>query len=130
MPTPLALERFIAMVESNAHAEAIEAFHAPDASMQENQGVRRIGRDLLVANERRVLARARSVSSSCVRPVFVSGDKVVIRWRFHFEWLDGTSTDMEELAYQRWEGDRIAEETFFYDPAQLRPSSASRDMPA
>jgi hypothetical protein len=26
---------------------------------------------------------------------------------------------MEELAYQRWEGDRIAEECFFYDPAQL-----------
>jgi hypothetical protein len=28
---------------------------------------------------------------------------------------------MEELAYQRWEGDRIAEETFFYDPAQRVP---------
>jgi hypothetical protein len=28
---------------------------------------------------------------------------------------------MEELAYQRWEGGRIAEETFFYDPSQLVP---------
>jgi hypothetical protein len=28
---------------------------------------------------------------------------------------------MDELAYQRWEGERIAEETFFYDPAQLVP---------
>jgi hypothetical protein len=27
----------------------------------------------------------------------------------------------EELAYQRWEGERIAEETFFYDPAQRVP---------
>lgn len=25
---------------------------------------------------------------------------------------------MEEIAWQRWEGERIAEETFFYDPAQ------------
>jgi hypothetical protein len=56
-----------------------------------------------------------------VRPVFVSGDKVVIRWIFRFEWFDGTVTHMEELAYQRWEGDRIAEETFFYDPAQRVP---------
>ena len=48
----------------------------------------------------------------------VDGDKVVIRWVFRFEWLDGTITQMEELAYQRWEGERIAEETFFYDPAQ------------
>ena len=65
-----------------------------------------------------MLARAKSVSSKCVRPVFVNGDYVVIRWIFQFGWLDGTVTRMEELAYQRWEGERIAEETFFYDPAQ------------
>ena len=68
-----------------------------------------------------MFARARSVTSRCVRPVFVNGDKVVIRWIFHFEWLDGTATHMEELAWQRWEGERIAEETFFYDPAQRVP---------
>jgi hypothetical protein len=28
---------------------------------------------------------------------------------------------MEEIACQRWEGERIAEETFFYDPAQRVP---------
>ena len=120
MPTSTTLERFVAMVESNAHAEAIEAFYTPDASMRENQREPRVGRDLLVANERRVLAKARTVVSECVRPVFVHGDKVVVRWRFRFEWLDGTTTAMEELAYQRGEGERIAEELFFYDPAQLR----------
>ena len=30
---------------------------------------------------------------------------------------------MEELACQRWEGERIAEETFFYDPAQRVPKT-------
>jgi hypothetical protein len=119
MPTAQTLERFIARVEQNAHAEAIEDFYTAGASMQENQATPRSGRDTLVANERRVLARARAVSSQCVRPVFVNGDRVVIRWVFRFEWLDGTVTRMEELAYQRWEGERIAEETFFYDPAQL-----------
>lgn len=67
------------------------------------------------------MSRAKSVASQCVRPVFVNGDKVVIRWMFQFEWLDGTITRMDELAYQRWEGERIAEETFFYDPAQRAP---------
>jgi hypothetical protein len=52
----------------------------------------------------------------------VNGDFVVVRWIFRFEWLDGTITRMEELAYQRWEGDRIAEEQFFYDPAQRVPT--------
>jgi hypothetical protein len=122
MPTAPTLERFIARVEQNAHAEAIEEFYTADASMQENQATPRRGRDALIANERRVLARARTVSSRCIRPVFVSGDRVVIRWFFRFEWLDGSVTRMEELAYQRWEGERIAEETFFYDPAQLAAS--------
>lgn len=121
MPSPETLERFIAMVETNAHAEACEAFYTPNSSMQENQAPPRVGRELHIANERKVLARAKSVVSTCVRPVFVNGDNVVIRWIFHFEWLDGTVTHMEELAYQRWEGERIAEETFFYDPAQRVP---------
>jgi hypothetical protein len=121
MPAADTLERFIALVEQNAHIEAVEAFYTADASMQENQSPPRIGRDSHVANERRVLSKAKTLTSTCVRPVFVNGDKVVIRWVFRFEWLDGTLTRMEELAYQRWEGERIAEETFFYDPAQRVP---------
>jgi hypothetical protein len=115
MPSPETLQRFIARVEANAHAEAVEEFYTEQSTMQENQAAPRIGRDSHVAHERRVMARARTVSSKCVRPVFANGDRVVIRWMFHFEWQDGTVTDMEELAYQRWEGERIAEETFFYD---------------
>ena len=121
MPTPETLERFIARVEQNAHADAIEEFYTANATMQENQAPPRSGRDALVANERKVLARAKSVKSTCVRPAFVNGDHVAIRWIFEFEWLNGTFTRMEEIACQRWEGDRIAEETFFYDPAQRTP---------
>ena len=124
MPAAETLEQFIALVERNAHVEAIEAFYAPNASMQENQSAPRRGRGDLMANERRVLAKAKTVTSACIRPVFVSGDRVVIRWVFRFEWLDGTATRIEELAYQRWEGERIAEETFFYDPGQLVPKPA------
>jgi ketosteroid isomerase-like protein len=118
MPTTETLDRFIARVEANAHAEACEEFYTEGSSMQENQSLPRIGRDAHVANERKVMSRAKSVSSQRVRPVFVNGDHVVIRWIFHFEWLDGKVTHMEELAYQRWEGERIAQETFFYDPSQ------------
>jgi len=122
MPSPETIERFIARVGQNAHAEAIEEFYTPDASMRENMKAPRMGRDNLVANERKVLARARSVRSTCVRPVFVNGSTVVVRWVFEFDWLDGRKTRMEELAYQRWDGERIAEEQFFYDPAQLAPA--------
>ena len=121
MPTAETLERFIARVEQNAHVEAVEEFYAEQSSMRENLGEPRMGRERHVANEHNALARARWVRSECVRPVFVNGDRVVIRWIFEFEWLDGTFTRMEELAYQRWDGERIAEEQFFYDPAQRVP---------
>src|ERR1700753_3213955 len=112
MPTADTLERFIALVESNAHAEACEQFYAEGSTMQENQGTPRVGRAAHVANERQGMARAQSVRSTCLRPVLVNGDHVVIRWIFHFTWRDGSVTHMEELAWQRWEGEQIAEETF------------------
>ncbi len=121
MPTSETLQRFIARVEENAHAEAIEEFYTIDASMQENQSPPRVGRDAHVANERKVLSRAKTIFSKCVRPAFLNGDRAVIRWLFRFDWLDETFTQMEEVACQRWDGERIAEETFFYDPAQRVP---------
>jgi hypothetical protein len=117
----MTLESFIARVESNTHVEAIEEFYAENASMQENNNPPRIGRANLMANEAKVLARATRVQSKCIRPVFANGDYVVIRWIFDFDWLDGTHTRIEELAYQRWDGEKIVEEKFFYDPAQLKP---------
>jgi len=121
MPTAATLEAFIARVESNAHVEAIAEFYIEDASMQENNEPPRVGRDVLMAHEARALARAASVHSRCVRPVFVNGDHVVIRWIFEFVQHDGSRRRLEELAWQRWEGERIAQEQFFYDPRQFVP---------
>ena len=121
MPTTETLERFIAMVESNQHDLAIETFYAADASMQENQSPPRKGRDLLVANERSAMEKVASVSSKCIRPVFVQGDWVVIRWVFQFTYKNGSGSSLEELAYQRWNGELIQEEQFFYDPKQMVP---------
>ena len=121
MPTTETLERFIHRVEEGAHAEACEEFYTENSSMQENLNPPRIGRAAHVASERKIMARAKSITSTCVRPVFVAGDRVVIRWIFRFEWIDGSTMEMEELAYQRWEGERIAQEQFFYDPAQRAP---------
>lgn len=125
MPTPDTLERFIARVEQNAHVQAIHEFYTEGASMQENNEPPRVGRELLEAHEARALARAASVHSTCVRPVFVNGDHVVIRWIFVFTGHDGSTRRIEELAYQRWEGERIAQEQFFYDPKQFvsRPAA-------
>jgi hypothetical protein len=112
-------------VESNRHAEAIEQFYAEDASMQENLNTPpRQGRDALVAHERAVLARAKTVQTECVRPILIDGDTVVIHWIFHFEFKDGSKRRIEELAHQTWKGDKVWRERFYYDPAQMKAAPA------
>jgi ketosteroid isomerase-like protein len=122
MPTLATLEAFIAAVERGDHVQAIEDYYGEDASMRENQAEPRRGRAVLVAHEREALGRTASVASACVRPVLVNGDHVVIRWTFDFAGKDGRRMRIEELAWQRWEGERIAQEEFFYDPAQMKPA--------
>lgn len=123
MPSPQTLKRFIDRVVSGEHDRACEEFYAAESTMQENANPPRVGREAHVANERRVLARAQAVHSECVGPVLVNGDHVVIRWRFRFDWHDGTRTEIEEVAWQRWSGEQIVEERFFFDPAQLKAKS-------
>ncbi len=129
MPSAATLEKFISRVEEGAHADAVVEYYTEHSSMRENMGAPRIGRSSHEQAERKVMGRAKSVYSKCVRPVFVQGDLVVIRWIFRFDWGDGTETEMEEMAYQRWEGERIAEEQFFYDPIQVKPRPKSTKPP-
>lgn len=129
MPSPQTVERFIARVEGGFHAEAIQEFYLEDGAIRENQAPPRVGRANLVDNERRVLARTRSVHTTCVRPYFLLGDLCVIRWIFRFETREGLTYTLEELAYQRWQGESIAEEQFFYDPAQFKPRPVEGPAP-
>ena len=120
MPTREAIEGLIALVEQGKFIEALEKYYGEDATTLENIGEPRRGRETLIANERRAIAAFPTIHSRCVRPYFVDGDRVVIRWQFEFVPASGPTRRMDELAYQLWNGEHIVEERFFYDPAQMR----------
>lgn len=120
MPRPEVVEAFIAAVEANDHIGAIERFYADDASMQENLAPPRVGRSLLMQNEARVLAGVKAVRSRCVRPVLIEGDTVAINWIFEFDYPDGRTRRIDEIAHQTWRDDKVWRERFYYDPAQLK----------
>jgi ketosteroid isomerase-like protein len=122
MPTKAIVDAFIATVVNGQHAEAIERFYAVNATMQENHHPPRVGRDVLVVHERAALARNRDVFTHPVDFFAIVGDRVAIHWVFDFTSLDGKKLTIDEFAYQRWESDKVVEERFFYDPAQMRPS--------
>ena len=125
MPSRERVAALISMVEQGKYVEAIQEFYAEGASMRENGAPPRIGRDNLIEHERGVMASFKQIRTLPVESFLVDGDRVVIRWVFEFRRPDGTSFRMDELAHQRWRGDRVVEERFYYDPAQLRPAKTT-----
>ncbi len=117
MPERARVEAFIAAVVSGDHVGAIRDFYTEGASMQENLGEPRRGREALMAHEAKALARLERMHTHPPRALVVDGDRVVVHWVFDAIGKDGSARRLEELAIQRWEGDRIAEERFFYDTA-------------
>jgi ketosteroid isomerase-like protein len=116
MPTRQRVEAFIAAVVSGDHVRAIADYYHEDASMQENLQPPRRGRALLMAHETKVLERMK-MHTHPQPPFLVDGDRVVVNWIFDATGKDGVTRRLNELALQRWEGDRIAEERFVYDSA-------------
>jgi ketosteroid isomerase-like protein len=117
MPTQARLDAFIAHVVSGDHVGAVRDFYAADATMRENLKEPRRGREVLMENEARALARLDRMVTHPPKAIVLDGDRVAIHWMFDAVGKDGVTRRLEELALQRWEGDRIAEEQFFYDTA-------------
>ena len=120
MPSPATVDAFLATVESGDYVGAIARFYTEGASMRENTGEPRIGRDLLIKGEKKAMARVDRILAQRQGPPLISGDHVAIRWRFEFVVSDRMVGALDEIAWQVWQGEEIAEETFFYDPAQLK----------
>lgn len=122
MPSRDRVQAFVTLVENAQYVEALEQFYHPHSTMQDNQGDPRVGLAAHVASEKAVMARFAHMKTDPVTDLLIDGDKVMIRWKFTFTPAEGPPMVMEELTLQRWEGDRIAEERFFFDPRQTRPA--------
>lgn len=130
MPSRATIEAFSAAVESGDHVGAIERFYAADASTRENMAPPTVGRDVLAARERKVLASYKSVATKRLSPILMEGDTVVFHWRFEFTPENGPVRAMEEIALQTWRGEELIAEQFFYDPRQMAPDPAAAKTPA
>ncbi|MFZ3321099.1 MAG: nuclear transport factor 2 family protein [Usitatibacter sp.] len=119
MPALERLNSLIAAVKAGRYAEAIRDFYHEDATMQENGKPPRVGRAALIANEERAMARVASIRTISLEAFFAGGDNVAIRSVYEIVGRDGRRTGLDEMCFQRWRGDRIAEERFYYDPAQF-----------
>jgi ketosteroid isomerase-like protein len=118
MPTRERVKDLITIVQQGRYVEALQRFYHKNATMQENLQPVRQGLPTLIAGEEKVLNSFKEVRTLPVKQYMVEGDRSVINWVFIFTAHDGRSFRQDELAWQRWDGDRIIEERFYYDPAQ------------
>ena len=120
MPTHQEVACFVELVEAGKGIEALDRFYAENASMQENQSPPRVGKPALLAHEAAAQTSISGMTARCIRPILIDGDTVILRWIFDYVDGQGRAVHFEELAYQRWAGDTILEEQFFYDPGQFK----------
>jgi hypothetical protein len=109
------------MVEINQHVEAVERFYKPNATLQDNQSPEIRTKDKQIENEKNLLLGVKKMHSKCIRPYFVKDNYVVIKRYFRFDFKNDTFIDIEEIAYQEWNGEQIEKEQFFFDPKQFIP---------
>jgi ketosteroid isomerase-like protein len=115
MPSRTRVEELITAVVTGNHAEAIARFYTEDATMQENATPPRQGLPHLVERERKAVEKMAEIVTHPPATVIVEDDRVAIHWVFDFTHQDGRRRRVDEVALQRWRGDKIAEERFVYD---------------
>jgi ketosteroid isomerase-like protein len=114
------VERLIQFVEAGDYLTAIETLYAPDATMQENNLPPRSGLAALLENERRAMQNFKQVHQSRAISYVVDGDRAAINWLFDITLQDGSRFQLDEIAYQEWQGGKIVRERFYYDPGQTQ----------
>ena len=120
MPSTQRVRDFIARVEARDYIGALVEFYHEDVVVQENLGEMRRGRDALIAHEIDIATRFGSVPVRKVERFAVHDDHVFINWIFELKSKDGKVRVLDEVTMQTWRDDRIANERFYYDTAQIR----------
>ena len=128
MPNRQTVEAFVALVEAGDFVGAIEQFYAPDAATRENTADPVVGRDMLMAKERGVMAAYQKIEASRIGPSLIEGDTMATRWKFTFTGNDGSVRMLDEIAWQTWRDEKLIEEHFFYDPRQMTGPKAQPDI--
>jgi hypothetical protein len=129
MPSQQRVHELIRMVEQKRFLYALHTFYHPEVAMQENSDAPRIGLEVCLSQEARFLEMVQTFHEVHARSFVANGDRAAIHWVFDITLKDGTRVQREEIAYQRWEGEQILCEQFFYH-APPAPSHAPADLSA
>ena len=112
--------KLISLSEQGNFLEALQAFYAEDAVMQENNEPPSIGLANILEHERKVMAVLKQIHVNRADSFLVDGNRAAINWIYEYTDQRGRRHRLNELAYQQWRHGKIVCERFYYDPEQMR----------
>jgi len=117
MPSRTRVQELIDYVEHERFLGAYREFYHDDVAVRENNGPPRIGLGASLEHEERFLSAVVAFHEVRAKSFLVDGDQAAIRWNMEVTLKDGRRIKRDEIALQRWDGEKIICEVFFYDPA-------------
>jgi ketosteroid isomerase-like protein len=111
------VDRFCELLQRGEPLRAMEQFYATDVCVFENRTLARAGREQCLAYEREALARVRETPSFKLHRHAVNENAGVafLEYTVRFVTSEGRPMRLEEVSVQTWDGDRIANERFYYE---------------
>ncbi|WNJ21477.1 SnoaL-like domain-containing protein [Pontibacter sp. G13] len=115
------VEELYQMINTGQMLDAFEKFYADDVVMIEATGEVRKGKDISREFEKKFLAGIKEIHGGGTPYIAANEDAGVT---FVETWMDVTFQDgnrvkMEQIARQKWDGDKIVEERFYYNAAGM-----------
>lgn len=129
MPSHARVQELISYVEQGRFLDALREFYHEEAAMQENSEAPRLGLTACLDQEARFLEAVQTFHEIRASSFVVDGDRAAIQWVFALTLKNGAQVHREEIAYQRWENEKILWERFFYDAATPAPSDTRVTSP-
>lgn len=115
MPTKQRVTDLIQYATQGRIIEAMTEFYTPNCTMQENSNPPTVGLEANIEREKQFVDNVAEWHSAGVHSFIVDGDRAAIHWHMDFTAKNGARIVSDQIAWQRWEGDKIAEERFFYE---------------
>ncbi|MCB9233345.1 MAG: nuclear transport factor 2 family protein [Bacteroidia bacterium] len=108
-------------IDQGQMMEAFEQYYAPNVVMIEASGQVREGKDANREFEKQFIGMVKEIhggGAPYITADEAAGVTMVETW-MDVTFQDGNRVKMEQIARQKWEGDQIVEERFYYNAAGM-----------
>ncbi|MBO6689269.1 MAG: nuclear transport factor 2 family protein [Alphaproteobacteria bacterium] len=108
------LNTLLGMLEQGQFVEGMEAFFAPDVTIQEVGQAPKTGRDLTIAVEKELLEGVSEFIQYRAHTIGAGGDKTFYEATMEFKTTDGQHVVQNQAVVTTWQDGKIVDERYYH----------------